>query len=156
MEDYIFTGQVNNDVFEFENKAHTYTAKIHKPESKNFFLAAQGPFEAMNGTPEAVIVRQLCSAWSVGLLPLPDNDTTQTILNKDYFTDQKEKGNFYKDNLLTQGLTNKPSYNLYAKAIHKISKDIYAWAYDDAIGLDGTNASTDKYPATLTIGRLKP
>ena len=151
---YIFVGRVNaNDGFEFKNQPGTGKTPtvviIGKPASRNFFLADQGPFQAPNNTIQAVLVRNICSAWSVGLLP------TTSMLNKDYFMAQKAAHAFYKDNAIipTTG-ANKPWYNLYAKAIHQVSKDIYAWAYDDAIGLDGTNFSTDAYPATLTVGPL--
>jgi hypothetical protein len=165
LESYTFTGRVNDkDIFEFKNKPtdpkkEPAIVNIAKPESKHFFLASQGPFEAANNTIAAVLVRNICSAWSVGLLPSPEirlkNGTTSNMLCRDYFEAQKNAHNFYKDNTIipTTG-NNKPWYNLYAKAIHAVSKDIYAWAYDDAIGLDGTNFSTDKYPATLTIGPL--
>jgi hypothetical protein len=148
---YTFTGKVIGNDLVFTNATKTYTEKIAKPESKNFFLADQGSFQATNNTVKAVLVRNICSAWSVGLLPVPDG----TMLTRTYYLEQKNNHNFYKDNTIipTTG-ANKPWYNLYAKAIHSISKDIYAWAYDDAIGLDGTNFSTDKYPATLTIGRM--
>jgi hypothetical protein len=157
LESYTFTGRVNDKgAFEFKNKPTSpekkaTTVSIAKPQSRNFFLAAQGPFEAVNNTIEAVLVRNICSAWSVGLLPVSEG----VVLGRDYFMRQKNAHNFYKDNTIipTTG-NNKPWYNLYAKAIHTVSKDIYAWAYDDAIGLDGTNFSTDKYPATLTIGPL--
>jgi len=151
---YTFVGRVNDkDIFVFKNQPgegkSAAIVNIGKPASKNFFLADQGPFQAPNNTLEAVIVRNICSAWSVGLLP------TTSVLNRDFFMRQKDAHNFYKDNTIlpTTG-ENKPWYNLYAKAIHQVSKDIYAWAYDDAIGLDGTNFSTDTYAATLTIGRL--
>lgn len=148
---YTFTGKVVGNDLVFTNATNSYTEKIAKPTSNNFFLADQGPFQANNNTVRAVLVRNICSAWSVGLLPVSDG----TILTRSFYLDQKHNNNFYKNNAIipTTG-ANKPWYNLYAKAIHSISKDIYAWAYDDAIGLDGTNFSTDKYPATLTIGRM--
>lgn len=156
---YIFTGHINSDdVFEFKNETQTSTVNIKKPESKHFFLAAQGPFDAPNNTVSAVIVRNICSAWSVGLLPVPEVNLSSgktNMLTREYYMAQKDAHNFYKDNTLMPSTGfNRPWYNLYAKAIHAASKDIYAWAYDDAIGLDGTNFSTDKYPATLTIGPL--
>jgi hypothetical protein len=151
---YIFVGRINDhDEFEFKNQPEAgktpTVVTIGKPASRNFFLADQGPFQAPNNTVQAVLVRNICSAWSVGLLP------TTSMLNRDYYMAEKAAHAFYKDNaiILTTG-THKPWYNLYAKAIHQVSKDIYAWAYDDAIGLDGTNFSTDAYPATLTVGPL--
>jgi hypothetical protein len=159
LQSYIFTGHINNEnVFEFKNQTNTSTVNIKKPESKHFFLADQGPFQAPNNTVQAVIVRNICSAWSIGLLPVPEamlSTGRSNMLTREYYMHQKDAQNFYKDNSIipTTG-SYKPWYNLYAKAIHSVSKDIYAWAYDDAIGLDGTNFSTDKYPATLTLGPL--
>ncbi len=149
--DYQFTGSVDaSGKFVFTNKAKDYTVKIGRPTSDQFFLASQGPFEAKNDTPKAVIVRDLTAAWSVGLLPAADG----TVLSKKYFTDNKS--NFYKLNtyLATKGQKTGPWYNLYAKAIHSQSEHDYAWPYDDILGLDGTNSSTDKNPATLTLADM--
>lgn len=157
---YIFSGKVQDDGWVFTNATKSSIVTIKKPESKNFFLAAQGAFDAPNNTVEAVIIRNLCAAWSIGMLPAPTiqlaSGTSTNMLNKDYFIYQKDHQQFYKNNSIipTTG-THRPWYNLYAKAIHAVSKDIYAWAYDDAIGLDGTNFSTDVYPATLTVGPMK-
>lgn len=148
---YYFSGQVNeNNEFVFTNENNSHTEKIDMPTSNNFFLASQGTFEAANNTVRAVIVRNMCAAWSVGFLPAPNN----TTLTREYYL--KNKDTFYSRNELiaTAGKQNGPWYDLYAKAIHQVSKDIYAWAYDDALGLDGTNFSTDEFPATITIGPL--
>ena len=148
---YIFTGQVIGNNFVFTNANNTLTVPIGKPGSDNFFMADQGTFSADNGTVAAVIIRNLCAAWSVGLLPVADG----TILNKNYYLAQKAKNAFYNNNtLMPASGPNLPWYDLYAKAIHSVSTNIYAFAYDDAVGLDGTNASTDQHPATLTIGAL--
>jgi len=145
---YTFKGQVDsNNNFVFSNGSTTET--IGQPTSDNFFLAAQGVFDAQNATVRSVLVRNVCAAWSVGLLPAPDN----AVLNAAYY--QQNKAQFYNDNTLlpTTG-SKRPWYNLYAKAIHQLSSSIYAWAYDDAIGLDGTNASIAQNPATIIIGPL--
>lgn len=145
---YTFNGQVKNNVFVFTNGR--MSVSINKPTSNQFFLAAQGPFEAKNNTPKAIIVRDLTAAWSVGFLPAAD----KTVLSKNYFV--KNKARYYTINkrLPLKGQQTGPWYNLYAKLIHQQSVDMYAWPYDDVLGIDGTNTSKDAYMATLTLGDI--
>jgi len=157
---YKYTGKVQkDDVFEFKNETGSSVVNIKKPESKHFFLATQGPFDAPANTVQAVIVRNICAAWSVGLLPVPEIHLatgSSSMLGKEYYLHQKDNHNFYKENVLMSATgSHKPWYNLYAKALHAISSNMYAWVYDDALGFEGTNISTDAYPATITIGPMK-
>lgn len=148
--DYIFTGKVVGNNFIFTNKSGDHTQIIGKPESNPFFLGAQGEFNAQNNTPRAIIARNLSAAWCVGLLPAP----TGTLLNREYYL--KNQNKFYTENPLLSPASklNGPYYNLYGKAIHNFSTTVYTFAYDDAFGYDGTNGSTDTYPAMLTIGDM--
>ena len=147
---YMYTGKVVGSKFVFTNGNKAQDVTLDRPTSDQFFLASQGTFNAKNGTPRAVIVRNFTAAWSVGLLPVAD----KTVLSKKYFADNKSK--FYTPNsyLSPKSKQGGPWYNLYAKAIHKQSKNDYAWPYDDILGLDGTNTSSDKNPATLTLGTM--
>ena len=147
---YIFEGRVQNDVFVFTNQTQDYTVSIEKPSSDSFFLAAQGAFDAQNNTPRAVIVRNLATAWCVGLLPTADG----ALLNRAYY-DEHQAG-FYTNNplLASQSKLYGPFYNLYGKVIHQFSKTIYTWPYYDAFGFDGTNAAQNSQPVVLTVWGL--
>lgn len=150
LQDYIFTGRVSNDIFTFTNTTKDHSVSITKPSSNSFFLGAQGAFDAPNNTPKAIIVRNLSAAWCVGLLPTENN----TLLRRDYF--DKHRSEFYTHNprLSPASKGKGPFYNLYGKAIHALSTTLYTWAYDDAFGYDGTNASKGSNPATLIIGDM--
>lgn len=62
---------------------------------------------------------------------------------------------------------NAPCINVYSEAMHALSTDnnitqpqesylnSYAFAYDDFLGMDGTNTQTDTKPATIIIGDMK-
>ena len=145
--DYMFTGTVKGNSFVFTNATKDYTVTIEKPSSNSFFLGAQGAFEAQNNTPKAIIVRNLSAAWCIGLLPTED----KAVLNRNYY--DAHRAQFYTHNPRLSPLSkvNGPYYNLYGKALHQFSTTVYTWAYDDAFGYDGTNASTADRPATLTV-----
>jgi hypothetical protein len=155
---YMFTGTVNeNNEFVFTSGSGSVVRKIGKPlDSVPFFAGAQGAFDAANNTPEAVIVRELTSAFEVGLLPAPDN----TLLNKDYFI--SKRSSFYKTNgyLPPRATAGKgPWYDLYSQALHKAagSLPVYTFAYDDALAQDGTLHDSDgqePHLVQITIGDL--
>lgn len=150
LRNYLFTGMVVGNTFIFTNQTNEYSVVLEKPSSNVFFLGAQGAFDAPNNTPKAIIVRNISAAWCVGLLPAEDG----AVLNRAYF--DAHQGSFYTNNprLSSPASYTGPYYNLYGKAIHAVSRNVYTWPYDDAFGYDGTNASTDANPAILKIGDL--
>jgi hypothetical protein len=151
---YLFTGQVNaSGDFIFSNGNAANNVVLGKPtNSIPFFAGAEEPFNAPNNTPKAIIVREFTSAFEVGLLPAPD----KALLNKKYFEDHKSM--FYTINpaLDPTALTSGPWYDLYAKALHSFgdTQPIYAFAYDDALGQDGTLHDPNASKVTMTIGSL--
>ncbi len=154
LDDYIFSGQVKGENFVFHNQTATYSVVLPKPDhSTPWFAGAIAPFNAENDTPKAIIVRELTSAFDVGLLPAEDG----VMLNKKYFVEQKE--NYFNDNILLPKTQQGPWYDLYSKALHSFGEKepIYAFAYDDALGQDGTlidyNAK-DLSTALIIIGDM--
>ncbi len=155
---YIFTGQVNNQddfVFthQFEN-GNTKTITIEKPaDSKPFFQAGGGTFAPEEGMPEKnIIVRDLSAAFIVGLLP-QDSDEP---LSKAYFLTQKNQGLYYQNNPILKQENTGPWYDLYGRALHSFDEHMYAFAYDDQLGQDGTMFINNKVttPTEVTLGRL--
>lgn len=154
LDNYMFTGKVVDDKLVFTNQTGSYQEIIERPkESRAFFAGAGDSFDAQNNTPKAVIVRQLTSAFEVGLLPAKDGQ----LLDGKYFRDNK--ANYYQTNPLLPQTQQGPWYDLYSKALHSFSADqpIYTFAYDDALGQDGTlhdpNAANPS-PATITLGDM--
>ena len=141
---YLFTGQVKGDKFTFSNEGDEVVLSIAKPESISFFAGAQGSFDFPNHTVGAIIARALTAAFDAGLLPA-DNDIT---LSKDYF--KSKHPDFYKDNVHL-GTKGGPWFDLYSKEVHNFKdQPIYTFAYDDALGQDGTLHS----PNVDSIGKV--
>lgn len=156
-DNYIFFGSVNaNNEFVFKNKAGTFTETIAKPRTSiPFFAGAQESFDAPNNTPRAIIVRELTSAFEVGLLPSPSG----IILSKEYFISNRSK--FYKLNPLlpSEATAGGPWYDLYSEGLHKAAAGmpVYTFAYDDALAQDGTlHDDKGKKPSLvkITLGHL--
>ncbi len=157
-EKYMFVGKVsatNPNIFVF--KSPIETVNLEKPaNSVPFFAGGVGTFDHENNTAKAIIVRQLTSAFTVGLLPAPDD----TLLDMHYF--EENKPHYYQDNaiLTEQGLASGgPWYDLYAYALHSFGEPIYAFAYDDALGQDGTmHVSVHEgitTPTRITLGDMR-
>ncbi|HLF66215.1 MAG TPA: hypothetical protein VI522_01225, partial [Gammaproteobacteria bacterium] len=155
---YMFVGQVsasNPNIFVFTSPIEI--VNLEKPEnSVPFFAGAVGTFDHENDTAKSIIVRQLTSAFTVGLLPAPDN----TLLDIAYFEANKEK--YYQDNIiLTEAgqARGGPWYDLYGRALHSYQKPIYTFAYDDALGQDGTlHVSVHEgitTPTRITVGDMR-
>jgi hypothetical protein len=147
---YIYTGIISADNFIFNNEDNSNTITIAFPESISFFAGAVGSFNYPNDTPGAVIVKFLTAAFDVGLLPtINEND----VLSSAYLQSYKDR--YYTNNPHFPGDANNtgPWYDLYAKTIHEyVSSALYAFAYDDALGNDGTlNDQNAQKPSTLTI-----
>ncbi len=156
LENYEFSGRVEDGEFVFTNNAgeNSYIVRIGKPtSSRPFFAGDDDEFSHVNNTPKAIIVRQLTSAFEVGLLPAPDN----TVIDKAYFLSKKEAGLYYQDNPLLNAPDNTgPWHDVYAKALHNFDGEqyIYAFAYDDALGMDGTLHDPEASTLTVTLGDL--
>jgi len=76
-------------------------------------------FATPDKTLQSVLVKNITAAWSVGLLtPSPQQNVS---LSTNYF--ENHKSNYYQTG----------SYDVYAKAIHAIMPNTYAYAYDDVV-----------------------
>ncbi|VEG90118.1 beta-1,3-glucanase family protein [Legionella spiritensis] len=155
LDNYLFTGKVTGEQFVFTNQTGSYRVVIDRPTHSTPFFAGSGDsFDAANNTPKAIIIRQLTSAFDAGLLPAKSG----TKIDRHYF--QAMKANFYQKNPLLPQLTQGPWYDLYSKALHHFdaSQAIYTFAYDDALGQDGTlhdpNAGNIS-PVQITLGSLE-
>lgn len=158
LSDYLFTGQVQGEQFVFENGDKSASVTIDRPQNSiPFFAGANGPFEHQNNTPKAIIVRQLTSAFEAGLLPAPP----KTLLNRVYFDKMREAGQYYQSNPIVDKVkpAQGPWYDLYSKVLHSFGSEqsIYTFAYDDALGQDGTlhDPSADSpHELTVTLGDM--
>ncbi|AUR52535.1 beta-1,3-glucanase family protein [Aquella oligotrophica] len=158
LDSYIFKGHVNaQNEFIFSN-GHGNQVVINKPGDRGsrVYFGGAGIINADGSaggayTPDSIIEREITSAFDAGLLPVPEG----TILNKNYFV--THHSDFYIDNpLLNAGQTG-PWYDLYSKALHSFGVPIYTFAYDDALGQDGTMHDPNGVnPGTvkITLGSL--
>lgn len=156
---YLFYGVMSSDgkSWTFTNnpkvckKKITQVIYINQANSYDFFAPGVAPFATPDETVESIIVRQLTSAFTVGLLPAPDS----TLLGGSYFSNSTYP--FYALDTLLPGATNKngPWYNLYTRAIHSAVPQLYAFAFDDELGQSGTLTGTNPADtATVTIGSM--
>ena len=110
--------------------------------ARDYLAGGTGPLQAPNGTPDAVIARALCAAFVTGLLLQdirPDD-----ALSKDYFGKALSDKRLYAD----VGVS-----DAYARTVHEHVPQLYAFAYDDALGQDGTlhTRSDSATPTILTV-----
>ena len=96
-----------------------------------------------------MITKFLLSAVISGILPIKGNPT----LNTAYYTANK-KSLFKTSSLATPAGDNCPWYDLYSAVLHNFGDKIYAFAYDDAMGMDSTIKSPIPATVTYTIGDL--
>ena len=115
---------------------------LNEANSKDFFAPGQKPFDTKNKTVKSILVKYITAAFTVGMLPASDGDTLQSS----YFN----KNNFYKENKLTKIAQDRPYYNVYTRAMHDVISSMYAFAYDDVLGQDGT-LSTAKRIDTVFV-----
>lgn len=127
--------------FVFENGIPKDKWTMNKPTgiySTIPFFAGAGFQDAgeENKTPGAIIIRQLTSAFDVGIFP--ENINPENFMNQNYF--ESHKNDYYKPNNEwgTPGANNGPFYDLYSKALHSFNEPIYTFAYDDELAQDGT------------------
>ena len=149
---YIFEGDVESDKFIFSNQGNETSVVISKPGSISFFAGAQGNFDFPNHSVGAIIVRALTSAFDAGLLPSEDD----ALLNLEYFKSKKRE--FYKQNSNIEDNKGGPWYDVYSKAFHSFEgQPVYTFAYDDALGQDGTLHNPNKDAigkVTVKVGDL--
>jgi hypothetical protein len=78
------------------------------------------------------------------------------VLKKSYF--ESKKGEFYQANSNIEGDNSSPWYDVYSKAFHSFEgQPVYTFAYDDALGQDGTLHNPNKDAigkVTVKIGDL--
>lgn len=136
-----------NNNWNFINGNDTVVIDMDSLKSYNFFGPGTFPFDTPNKTVKSIIVKDITAAFTVNMLPAPNGDT----LNKPY-----NSNNFYKTNPLQNAPTNSgPWYNLYTRAMHSAVPVMYAFAYDDVLGQDGTLSGRDTtQTAVVTIGDL--
>lgn len=139
---YQFSGTVNgSNEFVFTNNLappNNYTWTMQMPTTAYPFFAGAGFTDdgEANNTPGAIIVRQITSAFDVGLFP--ENFTAGNFMNQAYF--EANKSSYFTNNPQwgVPGATNGPFYDLYSKSLHSFGLPIYTFAYDDELGQDGT------------------
>ncbi len=158
---YYFSGTINrSNQFVFTNKPAkstgppmTETFDMSKVTSHNMFAPGSGELSTPNKTVRSIVVKFLTSAFSVGLLPTAKQDT----FSKAWFP--AHRNSFYKPNPLNPpgAQNNGPWYSLYSEAIHAaLGPSMYAFAYDDVLGQDGTLVTTNRDTVRITIGDLGP
>ena len=166
---YIFKGSVVGNDFIFKNEttiaAHKMTVSIDlsKATSNDFFGPGQSPLDTPDGTIRSVLVKNLTSAFSVGLLPAPTGVTLNSLFSRahtNYYTENtilKNKYNAYTQNGTGIG----PWYDLYADAIHQTAANsVYAFAFDDVLKQDGTisvhntGGAYASTPIIITLGSV--
>jgi hypothetical protein len=120
-----------------------------------FFAGAVGDFDAPNDTLKSIIVRNLSAAVVAGLLPARSGN----VIDHEFF--KQNKGNFYTNTKYDENNGNGVQYyDLYAKALHSFGDGqfVYAFAYDDVLGQDGTlhypNYLGALAPLQITLGKL--
>ena len=122
-----------------------------------------------------VIQREVTSAFTAGMLPAPpisppadsnyakiwhksDEVNYGVMLSKEYFefariqTPSMFYQNTILNNLHPEQKNKGPWYDLYSQALHSIGEPIYTFAYDDALGQDGTLSQTNPGLLTITLG----
>ena len=115
------------------------------------------PFLVVNHTLTALVIRQLCCAFDTGILPQAETITFDK--KKKTWKKFLKAKKLYKNNPLVakDNPSNEPWYDLYAGTIHSVVPNIYSYAFDDVIGLDGTCHGVGEVPAgpvTVTLGDI--
>jgi hypothetical protein len=110
--------------------------------ARDYLAGGTGALQAPNGTPGAVIARALCAAFVTGLLLQVEPGDA---LSKKYFGEALSGKRLYVE----KGVYS----DMYAKTIHENVPQLYAFAYDDALGQDGTlhTRSDAATPTILTV-----
>ena len=143
---FIFTGQVIGSDFVFNSTTTCMSANcpssvsFSKPTTSFPFYAGAGLFSPpeVNNTPQAIITRQLTSAFDVGILPiaLPSVTTPDNLLNAEFFQSYCSNPGYYTNNSHWSSNTG-PWYDLYSKTLHSFHAPLYTFAYDDQLGQSG-------------------
>jgi hypothetical protein len=146
----IFKGKTVGTQFVFINDLGMKVVLDKPTSSASWFGGSGGTFNAENKTPQAVIIRQLTAAFDVGVLP-QQGDTLLKFVDPGTGKKLFPGGAYYRDNAQWP-INTGPWYDLYSKALHSLDADgtqpIYTFAYDDALGQDGTiHVDRDKVQA---------
>jgi len=153
---YFFKGKLDlsNNMWIFTNSPKSPrlpiidTIRMGYVKTGNFFGPGTTPFDTPNKTVKSIVVKNITSAFTVNMLPAKNGDTLQ----KKFYN----KNLFYKLNTRQNSPINSgPWYNLYTRAVHGAIPIIYAFAYDDVLGQDGTITTRDTTKTIkITIGNL--
>lgn len=134
----------SNNNWNFINGNDTVVIHMDSVNTMNFFGPGTTPFQTPNKTVRSILVKNITSAFTVNMLPTKNGDTLQKPYNSNYFYKYNSRQNSPK--------TIGPWYNLYTRALHAAIPIIYAFAYDDVLGQDGTLSCRDTTkPAIVTI-----
>lgn len=180
-----FVPSTQNLVFTKEggDGQEAYAYNMGLPQTSNSILmGAQAPFNNRNAI-DATIARDITSAIVSGMLmrkesalagknffdaqgsPVLRNKEQMQTLMPFYFNN----GDNSVDYVVNQcgAKSDAPCINVYSEAVHALSFDkniahpqesyvnSYAFAYDDFLGMDGTNTQNDSKPAVIVIGDMK-
>jgi hypothetical protein len=155
----IYKGQVNGSgAFSFTNIGGTNTVPLGEPtNSIPFFAGSGGTFTADNKTVKSILVKDLTAGVMVGIVPLDLDGTGSNYLDKAYFA--ANKVSYYQNSAnLPSPPVGVPFYDLYSRAMHEAGgqspltfNQIYTFAYDDVLSLDGTLDSGDSSNPEVTI-----
>lgn len=161
----------------------TYSYNLSLARTSNSILmGAQAPFYNRDAI-DATLARDFSSAVVAGMLmrketaftgldffdvqgnPVFKNKQQMQKLIPFYFNNVEGSVD-YSQNQCGAG-QNAPCVDVYSEAMHALDSDqylphpqqsflsSYAFAYDDFLGMDGTNTQTDAHPATIVIGDMK-
>ena len=150
--------------------------------SNSILMGAQSPFNNRDSI-DSTLSRDLTSAIVSGMLmrkpeafvhkdffdgfgnPVFKNKEQMSHLMEYYFNNVENSVDYTANQC---GIyNNAPCINVYSEALHALSfdkhithpqqsyKNSYAFAYDDFLGMDGTNTQTDAKPATIVLGDMK-
>lgn len=161
----------------------TYSYNLTLPQASNsIFMGAQTPFNNRDQI-DSTLARDVTSAIVSGMLmrnqsafggkdyfdaegnPVLKNKQQMQELIPFYFNNVDGSVDYTANQCGTS--KNAPCVNVYSEAMHALSTDnniaqpqqsylnSYAFAYDDFLGMDGTNTQTDAKPATIVLGDMK-
>jgi hypothetical protein len=162
-------------------KTYSYDLSLSQT-SNSILMGAQAPFNNIDAI-DSTIARDLTSAVVSGMLMRKESAFTGKDFfdeqGNPIFKNKQQMQNiieFYFNNVDNSvdysqnqcgGAGNAPCVNVYSEAMHALSSDqyiqhpqqsflnSYAFAYDDFLGMDGTNTQTDALPAIVVIGDMK-
>jgi len=137
---WVFTNSPSNQYGQMAD-----TIDMTQVNTTNFFGPGTSPFDTQNKTVKSVLVKYITAAFTVNMLPTANGDT----LKKSFFN----KNSFYLPNKYTKLSKDTAYYNVYTRAMHKTISSMYAFAYDDVLGQDGSLSTNNPADTVfVTIG----